>query len=64
MKENLKRVAKYLGKILFVALFGPIILVKAIIDPVLQIMIALVHALFNDSEATDNAIKQVLEKVD
>ncbi len=64
MKENLKRVAKYLGKILFVALFGPIILVKAIMDPVLQIMIALVHALFNDSEATDNAIKQVLEKVD
>ena len=64
MKDNLKRVAKYLGKILFVALFGPIILVKAIMDPVLQIMIALVHALFNDSEATDNAIKQVLEKVD
>lgn len=64
MKENLKRVAKYLGKILFVALFGPIILVKAIMDPVLQIMIALVHALFNDSEATDNAIKQVLDKVD
>lgn len=64
MKENLKRVAKYLGKILFVALVGPIILVKAIMDPVLQIMIALVHALFNDSEATDNAIKQVLEKVD
>lgn len=64
MKENLKRVAKYLRKILFVALFGPIILVKAIMDPVLQIMIALVHALFNDSEATDNAIKQVLEKVD
>ena len=64
MKENLKRVTKYLGKILFVALFGPIILVKAIMDPVLQIMIALVHALFNDSEATDNAIKQVLEKVD
>ena len=64
MKENLKRVAKYLGKILFVALFGPIILVKAIMDPVLQIMIALVHALFNDSEATDNAIKQVLEKVE
>lgn len=64
MKENLKKVAKYLGKILFVALFGPIILVKAIMDPVLQIMIALVHALFNDSEATDNAIKQVLEKVD
>ena len=64
MKESLKRVAKYLGKILFVALFGPIILVKAIMDPVLQIMIALVHALFNDSEATDNAIKQVLEKVD
>ncbi len=64
MKENLKRVAKYFGKILFVALFGPIILVKAIMDPVLQIMIALVHALFNDSEATDNAIKQVLEKVD
>ena len=64
MKENLKRVAKYFGKILFVALFGPIILVKAIMDPVLQIMIALVHALFNDSEATDNAIKQVLEKVE
>lgn len=64
MKENLKRVAKYFGKILFVALFGPIILVKAIMDPVLQIMIALVHALFNDSEATDNAIKQVLDKVD
>ena len=64
MKENLKRVAKYLAKILFVALFGPIILVKAIMDPVLQIMIALVHALFNDSEATDNAIKQVLDKVD
>ena len=64
MKDNLKRVAKYLGKILFVALFGPIILVKAIMDPVLQIMIALVHALFNDSEATDNAIKQVLDKVD
>ena len=64
MKENLKKVAKYFGKILFVALFGPIILVKAIMDPVLQIMIALVHALFNDSEATDNAIKQVLEKVD
>ena len=64
MKENLKRVAKYFGKILFVALFGPIILVKAIMDPVLKIMIALVHALFNDSEATDNAIKQVLEKVD
>lgn len=64
MKENLKRVAKYFGKILFVALFGPIILVKAIMDPVLQIMIALIHALFNDSEATDNAIKQVLEKVD
>lgn len=64
MKENLKKVAKYLGKILFVALFGPIILVKAIMDPVLQIMIALIHALFNDSEATDNAIKQVLEKVD
>ena len=64
MKENLKRVVKYFGKILFVALFGPIILVKAIMDPVLQIMIALVHALFNDSEATDNAIKQVLEKVD
>lgn len=64
MKENLKRVAKYFGNILFVALFGPIILVKAIMDPVLQIMIALVHALFNDSEATDNAIKQVLEKVD
>lgn len=64
MKENLKRVAKYFGKILFVALFGPIILVKAIMDPVLQIMIALVHALFNDCEATDNAIKQVLEKVD
>lgn len=64
MKENLKKVAKYLGKILFVALFGPIILVKAIMDPVLQIMIALVHALFNDGEATDNAIKQVLEKVD
>ena len=64
MKENLKKVAKYLGKILFVALCGPIILVKAIMDPVLQIMIALVHALFNDSEATDNAIKQVLEKVD
>lgn len=64
MKENLKRVAKYFGKILFVALFGPIILVKAIMDPVLQIIIALVHALFNDSEATDNAIKQVLEKVD
>lgn len=64
MKENLKKVAKYLGKILFVALFGPIILVKAIMDPGLQIMIALVHALFNDSEATDNAIKQVLEKVD
>ena len=64
MKENLKRVAKCFGKILFVALFGPIILVKAIMDPVLQIMIALVHALFNDSEATDNAIKQVLEKVD
>lgn len=64
MKENLKRVTKYLGKILFVALFGPIILVKAIMDPVLQIMIALVHALFNDSEATDNAIKQVLDKVD
>lgn len=64
MKENLKKVAKYLGKILFVALFGPIILVKAIMDPMLQIMIALVHALFNDSEATDNAIKQVLEKVD
>ena len=64
MKENLKIVAKYLGKILFVALFGPIILVKAIMDPVLQIMIALVLALFNDSEATNNAIKQVLEKVD
>lgn len=64
MKEILKRVAKYFGKILFVASFGPIILVKAIMDPVLQIMIALVHALFNDSEATDNAIKQVLEKVD
>lgn len=64
MKENLKRVAKYFGKILFVALFGPIILVKVIMDLVLQIMIALVHALFNDSEATDNAIKQVLEKVD
>ena len=64
MKENLKRVAKYFGKILFVALFGPIILVKAIMDPVLQIMIALGHALFNDSEATDNAIKQVLEKVE
>ena len=64
MKENLIRVTKYLGKILFVALFGPIILVKAIMDPVLQIMIALVHALFNDSEATDNAIKQVLDKVD
>lgn len=64
MKENLKKVAKYLGKILFVALFGPIVLVKAIIDPVLQVIVALVHALFNDSEAADNAIKQVLEKVD
>ena len=64
MKENLKKAAKYLSKILFVALFAPIILVKAIMDPVLQMMIAFVHALFNDAEASDNAIKEVINKMD
>lgn len=64
MKENLKKTAKYFTKILFVVLFAPIILVKAIMDPVLQMMIALVHALFNDAEAVDNAMKEVINKMD
>ena len=64
MKENLKKAGKYLSKILFVALFAPIILVKAIMDPILHVMIAFVHALFNDKEASDNALKEVINKMD
>ena len=64
MKENLRKAAKYLSKILFVVMFAPIILVKVIMDPVLQMMIALVYALFNDTEASDNAMKEVMSKID
>lgn len=64
MKENLKKTAKYLINILFVVLFAPIILVKAIMDPALQMMIALLHALFGDREAADNAMKDVINKID
>lgn len=64
MKENLKKATKYFAQILFVVLFAPIILVKAIMDPVLQMLIALVHALFGDSEASNNALKDVLNKID
>ena len=61
---NLKKVAKYFFKILFVLMYAPIILIKVIIDPVLQIMIALVYALFNEGEASDNAMKAVIDKLD
>lgn len=64
MQENLKKIAKYFAKILFVVLYGPIVLVKAIMDPVLQMMIAFVHALFNEAEAADNAMKDVIDKID
>lgn len=64
MKEDLTKVAKYFSMILFVLLYAPIILVKAIVDPVLQMMIAFVHALFNDTEAATGAIKDVLNKID
>ena len=64
MKENLKKTAKYFREILFVALFAPIVLVKAIVDPLLYAMIALVQALFNNKEASTNALKDVLKNID
>ena len=64
MKDILKKTVTYFAKILFVVLFGPIILVKVMIDTVLQMMIALIYALLGDNKASDNAIKQVLDKID
>lgn len=64
MKENLKKAAKYFREVLFVALFAPVVLVKAVVDPLLYVMIALVHALFNEKEASANALKNVLKNID
>ena len=64
MKESLKKVTKYFSKILFVALVAPIILMKLIMDPVFQILIALIHALLNDAEACDNSLKSAMKNID
>ena len=64
MKETLEKTVKYITNILFVLLTAPNILVIAFIDPTLQMMIAFVHALLNNKDASDNAMKEVINKID
>lgn len=62
MKEILKKVARYFTNIFYVVLVAPIILVKLVLDPVLNLMIALVYAILNDVDKASKALSDVVDK--
>lgn len=62
MKEILKKVARYFTNIFYVALVVPIVLVKLVLDPVLNLMIALVYAILNDYDKASKVLSDVADK--
>lgn len=62
MKEILKKVAMYFTNIFYVVLVAPIILVKLVLDPVLNLMIALVYAILNDFDKASKVLSDVADK--
>ncbi len=64
MKENLKAVGGYIANFTKVCLLAPILFAKVITDTGLQLLLALIHALFNEKEEIASAMKTVLDKMD
>lgn len=64
MKENLKAVSKYFTNILYVALVAPILLVKVILDQMLNLSMAFVYAILNDHDNTSKVLNDVADKCD
>lgn len=62
MKENLKRVAKYFTNIFYVALVAPVIFAKAILNPMLSLIIALIYAILNDHDKASEALNGIADK--
>lgn len=64
MKENLKAVGVYIANFSKVCILAPAIFIKVMTDTALELFLAFIHALYNEKEATDSAMKEVLEKMD
>lgn len=64
MKKNLKSVGVYLANFTKVSFLAPILFTKVITDTGLQLLLALIHALFNEKEEIASVMKDVLEKTD
>nr|DAY55567.1 MAG TPA: hypothetical protein [Caudoviricetes sp.] len=64
MKQNLKAVGGYIANFTKVCFLAPILFAKVITDTGLQLLLALIHALFNEKEEIASAMKTVLDKMD